>query len=66
MAIDQLDRTALPKGPTVAAGQETVRTNGRRATVHDARPLTSATRRPLTLFFPGPVNPSETVGEIYY
>jgi hypothetical protein len=30
MAIDHVDRTVVTKGPTVAAGQKTVRTDGRR------------------------------------
>ena len=32
MAIDQVDRTVVTEGPTVAAGQETVRTDSRRTT----------------------------------
>ena len=32
MAIDQNDRTVVTQGPTVAAGQETVRTDSRRIT----------------------------------
>src|SRR5664280_2761589 len=32
MTIDQVDRTVVTQGPTVAAGQETVRTDSRRFT----------------------------------
>ena len=32
MTIDQVDRTVVTQGPTVAAGQETVRTDSRRIT----------------------------------
>jgi hypothetical protein len=50
MAIDQVDRTVVTQGPTVAAGQETIRTDSRRVTSTGPGP-SEMTRRVVVLVF---------------
>ncbi len=50
MAIDQVDRTVVTQGPTVAAGQETVRTDSRHTT-RSGPGGSEMTRRVIVLVF---------------
>jgi hypothetical protein len=51
MAIDQVDRTVVTPGPSVAAGQETVRTDSRQTTTNTGPGPSELARRVVILVF---------------